>query len=858
MLRERGLFLKLIGVAAVVASVVVVAEWSAPPANAETASENKIAQIAMTSVESYVPGCTNCPRTADRTPVFEINSNLQVLSEALKIVTFSAPPNVNDHETSAGGCAVTAGRSLMCWGANGAGQLGNGTTTSSLTPTAAVGISDVSDVAASGGTTCAISRSSLWCAGLGPWPNGSLTSSTWQLMTDEPVTSVVMGTHIASSVRAPICVVTAAASLKCLQTNYVDRVVTGFAWVDAGLSGVKEAVASQKYFPGQANVCALANGDVVCGTVDNFGVFTRQQLVESDVKFSRVYLFDWNYPAVCGWSSGLLACGTFSYSGAPWVPPATLRIVGVVPEPLSIAYREIDTVRRIYVVHSGGVLHFGVAVIESQTYAYGSPDSIIAPVLSFKDRVANSSRDVTRISGSTTTVELVPVVVRRTPRSLIGSRAVTITSGGRPLVGSRVTWATTDDPTLLQSSSATSYVTDSAGQVRFPQLATGAVTFTVSGGRVPDGAFLQTAVVTAIVTERDQVEVQVPVAPPRVVRSLTVRLPDGTQVPNAELRLRNAFLTYGFVSSDAGRSAWSAQQPDAMRYLSTVECAFCMVNPPTYLTDASGSVSIPVFEKAPRGAEFDASVTYDDGVISQTTLVRDISSENEAKFQFMQAIRLASPTEIRARAGGVVTLNGRLVDDLGAPISDVRVQVRPVCDEIAFGGLWNAGTSTASVPCASHFAKSVRGTGVSSQSSKCSPVGKSDKKGIARIRFCISKSMLVRVTAAGFVAGKTVCVRVGNSPCQRAFGQVSAESAASSVTVKQGKKLTASRILAARGIKVTKNSALTLSLGSAASSRCVMSKSSVVGRSRGFCMVKVTIRERGKKARSVNAVVNVS
>lgn len=53
-------------------------------------------------------------------------------------------------------CALLSDRTLACWGANASGELGDGTTTSRLTPAAVAGVSNVFDFAVGGSFSCAI------------------------------------------------------------------------------------------------------------------------------------------------------------------------------------------------------------------------------------------------------------------------------------------------------------------------------------------------------------------------------------------------------------------------------------------------------------------------------------------------------------------------------------------------------------------------------------------------------------------------------------------------------------------------------------------------------------------------------
>ena len=62
-------------------------------------------------------------------------------------------------------CAIRADGSLVCWGSNATGQLGDGTLVNRPQPAAVVGLHGVSAVAAGLSHTCALSAAGLWCWG---------------------------------------------------------------------------------------------------------------------------------------------------------------------------------------------------------------------------------------------------------------------------------------------------------------------------------------------------------------------------------------------------------------------------------------------------------------------------------------------------------------------------------------------------------------------------------------------------------------------------------------------------------------------------------------------------------------------
>jgi alpha-tubulin suppressor-like RCC1 family protein len=92
-------------------------------------------------------------------------------------------------------CACKSDGSLWCWGDNGKGQLGNGTTDRSLLPIAVPGIGRVIDVVVLQRTTCALAADgAVWCWGSnmqGLLGNGSTVDSS------SPVRVTGLGTSVA-------------------------------------------------------------------------------------------------------------------------------------------------------------------------------------------------------------------------------------------------------------------------------------------------------------------------------------------------------------------------------------------------------------------------------------------------------------------------------------------------------------------------------------------------------------------------------------------------------------------------------------------------------------------------------------
>jgi len=117
-------------------------------------------------------------------------------------------------------CALLNGGALECWGANGSGQLGNGTTTGSTVPVRVTGITTATSVTSDGnGTYCAILQSGViecWGANnVGQLGDNSTTGSSVPVA----VTGITNGTALTSDGNGTFCAVLATGVVDCWGGN---------------------------------------------------------------------------------------------------------------------------------------------------------------------------------------------------------------------------------------------------------------------------------------------------------------------------------------------------------------------------------------------------------------------------------------------------------------------------------------------------------------------------------------------------------------------------------------------------------------------------------------------------------------
>ena len=182
--------------------------------------------------------------------------------------TISRP--ITDAVTLAAGyahtCALTRSGSVMCWGANWLGQLGNGTMANQYIPVWVTGLSDVAVIAPAWYHTCAVTRSgSAMCWGYNV--AGQLGDGTSQTRLT-PVGVNGLGSGVTSVVAGYYhsCAVMQTGGVKCWGYNGYGELGDGTKTdshvpVDVvGLTGVT-AIATGSF---SHHVCALASGHVKC------------------------------------------------------------------------------------------------------------------------------------------------------------------------------------------------------------------------------------------------------------------------------------------------------------------------------------------------------------------------------------------------------------------------------------------------------------------------------------------------------------------------------------------------------------------------------------------------------------------
>jgi alpha-tubulin suppressor-like RCC1 family protein/lysophospholipase L1-like esterase len=217
--------------------------------------------VALLAFASFAiePGSGFVSGTASRSPALETVDPQLVSSSRSHLATAVAISAGNGHS-----CAVLGDGTARCWGANGYGELGDGTTTDRPTPVAVSGLSGAVAISAGAGHSCAVlGDGTARCWGGNYW--GQLGDGT---TTGSPTPVAVSGLSGAVAISAGddhSCAVLANGTARCWGRNDVGQLGDGTTTdsptpvVVSGLSGAVTISA------GASHSCALLeNGTARC------------------------------------------------------------------------------------------------------------------------------------------------------------------------------------------------------------------------------------------------------------------------------------------------------------------------------------------------------------------------------------------------------------------------------------------------------------------------------------------------------------------------------------------------------------------------------------------------------------------
>lgn len=161
-------------------------------------------------------------------------------------------------------CAVVASGGVACWGANGSGRLGDGTTVDRPSPVAVVGLGDVVAIGLGAEHGCALTRAgAVKCWGRNS--DGRLgDGTTIDRSTPVPVVGLTSGVVAIGAGDAHSCALTTAGAVKCWGSNRNGRLGDGTVTdspTPVEVTGLTDGVAAIAV--GGAHGCALTSGGAV-------------------------------------------------------------------------------------------------------------------------------------------------------------------------------------------------------------------------------------------------------------------------------------------------------------------------------------------------------------------------------------------------------------------------------------------------------------------------------------------------------------------------------------------------------------------------------------------------------------------
>ncbi|MDZ4813519.1 MAG: chromosome condensation regulator RCC1 [Pseudomonadota bacterium] len=222
------------------------------------------------------------------------------------------------------GCAVVAGGAVKCWGYNLNGQLGNDTTSSSDIGVNALGISGATAIGTGGSHSCALlGDGSVWCWGHGY--HGQLGTGVF-IESDVPLqVSGVSGATAIAAGDNHSCAIVGTGTIKCWGRNDWGQLGNGGNNPDPGVAnavdvfGISNAIAISA---GTRHTCALrANNAVACWGHGGYGTLGDGQSQPSPSPVTvpginnAVALVAGDYHNCVLHTGGSMSCWGYNYFG---------------------------------------------------------------------------------------------------------------------------------------------------------------------------------------------------------------------------------------------------------------------------------------------------------------------------------------------------------------------------------------------------------------------------------------------------------------------------------------------------------------------------------------------------------------
>lgn len=237
----------------------------------KSAVADALYSITTTKQTATPPGCvgSQCPQVETDVPALTPADGFASLVGAKKIDTYSTQ---SGSSTIKGGCAISSAGSLLCWGSNLYGQLGNGSVIDSLTtPVAAAGLTGtITDVTTNGFTTCVVTDAgAVKCIGKGSWPEFTRQEVYGNVRLETLTRNGTDYTRSSSDTNASSCSILKAGVIVGETTNCWSQSSNfSLAWVDLFTSGVKKVQIAGSSGWDNANICVLkTDNTVACSKV---------------------------------------------------------------------------------------------------------------------------------------------------------------------------------------------------------------------------------------------------------------------------------------------------------------------------------------------------------------------------------------------------------------------------------------------------------------------------------------------------------------------------------------------------------------------------------------------------------------